>query len=259
MHLLKQFRRKIKLGVTFLSPSRVGTTLLGDRQTVYEQQWNNRCIQSYRRLVKTDPSIIGVNWWFQQKTTKPDFRVAVRTHIACCHTSYQWRCPPGAADVRCGRCEVTTVRESRSVRVWSATRHKGEFSSAPNWGAPRKPPAPAAPGPHGVPHRHWPSPPWSGPGPPGVRTADPSGWQTDASPGGLRPARASKTFREQTPNWPSLEFSKTRASLQRDCEIREKEILKNSQICTGRIINLRILTTQTRNENGLTVPRTQEF
>lgn len=97
-----------------------------------------------------------------------------------------------SSDVQWGWCEGTTVRESGSVRVWSSTRHKGEFSSAPNWGAPRKPLAPAAPGPLGVPHRHWPSPPLSGPGPPGVRTADPSGWQTDASPGGPRPARVNR-------------------------------------------------------------------
>lgn len=71
----------------------------------------------------------------------------------------------------------------------------GRFRSAPSWQAPRRTLAPAFPRYLAVPHRHWLSPPWSGPGPPSVHTADQSEWQTDASPGGLRPVTERDTYR----------------------------------------------------------------
>lgn len=74
-------------------------------------------------------------------------------------------------------------------------RWGGRFRSAPSWRAPRRTLVPAFPRYLAVLHRHWLSPPWSGPGPPGVRTADRSERQTDASPGGLRPVAESKMKR----------------------------------------------------------------
>lgn len=62
-----------------------------------------------------------------------------------------------------------------------------KFRSAPSSLAPRRILAPAFPRYLAVLHRHWLSPPWSGPGRPGVHIADQSEWQTDASPGGLHP------------------------------------------------------------------------
>lgn len=77
-------------------------------------------------------------------------------------------------------------------RLWKSfcRMDAGKFRSGPSWRAPRKTRAPAFPGCLVALHRHWLSPPWSGLGPPGVRTADRSGRPTDASPGGPRPVKA---------------------------------------------------------------------
>lgn len=138
------------------------------------------CIQSWIKLVKRDPTVHPSDHFNIERS-----KLAARKPIRGCHNSAQQRPPPGVQT-----CDVVGVGGwGQGPCGCSADEREGEFRSAPSRGAPRTPLAPAAPGSLVVLHRHWSSPPLSRRGPPGVRTADPSGWRTGASPGGPRPAK----------------------------------------------------------------------